>query len=138
MEQRPINDISYRRYVQEEKLMGSQCTACSARFLPPRPICPECRSASMEWKEFEGKGKLVAFTCITVVPPAMAAQGYGRNNPYCSGVVELEEGVRVDARIEGIDPQNPETILIGTTMIAMFPTARGDRENAKYLAFGPA
>ena len=36
-----------------------------------------------------------------------------RNNPYCSGAVELEEGPRVVAQIEGVDTLNPETIKIG-------------------------
>ena len=39
----------------------------------------------------------------------MVEEGYDRNNPYCSGAVELVEGPRVVARIEGVDTLHPET-----------------------------
>jgi len=45
----------------------------------------------MQWVEMKGKGKLAAFTCIAVGPPAMIKEGYDRMHPYISGVVELEE-----------------------------------------------
>ncbi len=137
MEVRPINDISYETYLGEEKLMGSRCRSCRAVFLPPRPICTECRSAEMDWEEVEGRGKLVSFTCITVGPPSMKAEGFDRNNPYCLGIVELDRGVRVVARIQGVDARNPETIRIGTPLSASF-LRRGEGEEARaVLAFEP-
>ena len=85
----------------------------------------------------KGKGKLAAFTCIAVGPPFMVAEGYDRKNPYCSGVVELEEGVRVVARIEGVDTNKPETIKIGTPVTVRF-LHRGEGENLRtFLAFRP-
>jgi len=80
---------------------------------------------------------LSAFTCIAVGPPFMIAEGYTRKNPYISGVVELDEGVRVDARIEGLDGNRPEDITVGMPMKAKF-LHRGEGEGAKtYLAFEP-
>jgi len=35
MEEMPFNDISYRQFLNEEKLMGSRCKKCHALFLPP-------------------------------------------------------------------------------------------------------
>jgi uncharacterized OB-fold protein len=138
MEQMPFSDISYEKYLNEEKLMGSRCKECGAQFVPPRAICVTCYSSEMEWVEMSGRGALAAFTCITIPPPFMIAQGYDRRNPYCSGVVELEEGGRVDARIEGVDISNPETIKVGTPMKAKFLHRKeGDREET-YLAFEPA
>jgi uncharacterized OB-fold protein len=113
MEERPISDISYEQFLKEEKLMGSRCKQCDALYVPPRPICVECHSTEMAWEEMSGSGKLGAFTCIAIGPSFMRAQGYDRKNPYCSGVVELAEGARVDARIDGVDTRNPETIKIG-------------------------
>ena len=49
------------------------------------------------WVEYSGQGRLAAFTCIRIVPPPMQVWGYGRQNPYCSGVVELQDGGRVAA-----------------------------------------
>ena len=135
MEERPFSDISYERFLNEEKLMGSRCKKCGALFLPPRSICVKCHSSEMEWVGMKGKAKLAAFTCIAVGPPYMIKEGYDRAHPYCSGVVELDEGVRVVARIEGIDTTKPETIKIGTTLTAHF-LHRGEGENqSTFLVF---
>jgi hypothetical protein len=137
-EQRPISDNSYRKYLTEEKLMGSRCTACGALYMPPRAICVSCYKSDMEWVEMTGQAKLSAFTCIAVGPPAMIAEGYGRNNPYCSGVVELEGNLRVDARIVGVDTQNPETIKVGMALRPDFLHTEKDGVRTTRLAFRPA
>jgi len=137
VETRPINDVSYEAYLEEEKLMGTTCRSCGARFLPPMPICTECHKPEMDWNEVGGKGKLLSFTCIAVAPPSMKEEGFDRNNPYCLGVVELEEGVRVVARIQGVDARHPETIRIGTPLHKKI-LHRGDGEHARaVLAFEP-
>ena len=138
MEDRPFSDISYEQFLKEEKLMGSRCKACQALYMPPRPICIECHGAEMAWVEMKGEGKLAAFTCISVGPPFMIAEGYNRKNPYCSGVVELEKGVRVDARIEGVDTQKPESIQVGMPLIAKFIHREEAQEGQTYLVFEPA
>jgi uncharacterized OB-fold protein len=138
MEQKPFSDISYDQYLKEERLMGSKCKKCNALFVPPRPICIECHGGEMEWVQMKGKGKLAAFTCITIGPSFMIAEGYNRKNPYCSGVVELEEGARVDARLEGVDANNPENIIVGMPLTAKF-LHRGEGDDSKtYLAFEPS
>ncbi len=137
MEERSFSDISYEQFLNEDKLMGSRCKQCNALFVPPRSICIKCYSSDMEWVEMRGKGRLAAFTCIAIGPPFMIAEGYDRKHPYCSGVVELEEGIRVDARIEGVDPSRPENIKVGMPVSARF-LHRGADENIKtYLAFKP-
>jgi uncharacterized OB-fold protein len=88
----------------------------------------------MDWFELSGKGKLAAFTCISIGPSFMIAEGYNRNNPYISGVVALDEGARVDARIEGVDPKKPEEIRIGMPLKVKF-LQRG--EGQTFLAFEP-
>ena len=40
----------------------------------------------------------------------MADKGYGRDNPCCTGIVTLEEGPRISARILGVDGNNPQDI----------------------------
>ena len=67
----------------------------------------------------------------------MIAEGYNRKNPYCSGVVALDEGPRVDARIEGVNTLKPDDIQVGTPLKVKF-LHRGDGENSKtYLGFEP-
>ena len=85
----------------------------------------------------KGKGRLAAFTCITIAPRFMIEQGYNRKNPYISGVVELEEGGRVDARIEGMDPDKPEEIKVGMPLRAKYLHTEVGEKNETYLAFEP-
>ena len=138
MEGRPFNDISYERFLSEDKLMGSRCQKCGILSVPPRSICTKCYGSEMEWVEVKEKGKLAAFTCIAIGPPFMIKEGYDRQHPYVSGVVELEEGVRVVARIEGMDGSKPETIKIGALLKVEF-LHRGKGENSTtFLAFRPS
>jgi uncharacterized OB-fold protein len=138
MEVMPFNDISYERFLNEDKLMGSRCQNCGALFIPPRTICIKCFGIEMEWIEMKGKGKLAAFTCIFIGPPFMAKEGYDRKRPYVSGVVELEEGVKVVARIEGVDGSKPETIKIGTPLQVEFLHRREGENATTFLAFRPS
>ena len=137
MADRPISDYQFEQFLEEEKVMGAQCAGCGALFVPPRAICTKCHGSEMEWVETKGEGRLVAFTCIAIGTPAMIAEGYDRNNPYCSGAVELEEGPRVVARIEGVDTLNPETIKIGMPVKATFLQQGVDVNRKTVLGFTP-
>ena len=135
---KPLSDIAFEQFLKEDKLMGSRCKSCGELFTPPRPICPKCSDSELEWVQMKGTGKLAAFTCISIGPSFMTAEGFNRKNPYCVGVVELDEGSRVDARIEGVDTTNPETIKVGMPMTVKF-LHRGESPDEKtYLAFEPA
>ena len=105
--------------------------------MPPRPICSECYCSELVWVRLKGSGTLKAFTVIHVAPPAMIRQGYDRNHPYCSGVVQLDEGPRVVARIEGIDPMKPWNIRVGMRMIASFLHIMEGNAETTLLAFRP-
>lgn len=137
MADRPISDYQFERFLAEGKLMGARCLGCGALFVPPRAICPKCHGSEMEWVETEGEGRLVAFACISIGPPAMVAEGYDRNNPYCSGAVELTEGPRVVARIEGVDTRNPEMIKVGMPVKATFLQQGADENRKTVLGFTP-
>jgi uncharacterized protein len=137
MYDRPFNDNSYEQFLKEEKIMGSQCQKCGALALPPRPICVSCFGSELEWIQFRGVGKLAAFTSIIVAPPFMAKEGFNKNNPYVVGVVELEEGAKIVARITGVDAKKPEEIKVGTPLKAEFIHSGQGPEQKTYLAFKP-
>jgi uncharacterized OB-fold protein len=138
MEQRPFSDYSFEQFLAEEKLMGSKCQTCEALFVPPRPLCTECGGSEMVWFETRGRGSLKTFTCIAVGPPHMRKEGYGRHRPYCTGVVQLEEGPRVVARIEGVDANSPETLRIGMPLTLKLLHRDQDGRRKTFLAFKPA
>ncbi|MBP88352.1 MAG: hypothetical protein CMJ64_16825 [Planctomycetaceae bacterium] len=133
-----INDHTFAMLLQQGKLQGSKCTACDAVFVPPRSLCPNCHQADMRWVLMAGTGRLLAFTCISIGPPWMVAQGYDRDHPYCSAAVELDEGPRVVARIEGVDAEHPESIQLGMRLVAQLGE-RGESDDASAsLVFTPA
>ncbi len=107
----------YRYLTEERKLMGVRCRACGTLSPEPRPMCHACHSREVEWYEFSGKARLSTFTCISIVPLHMSEKGYGRDNPYCTGIVALEEGPRLSARILGVDASNPQDIRTGMDLV---------------------
>ncbi len=137
METRPFTDHSYEEFLSERRIMGTKCRRCGSLALPPRAICAVCHSTDLEWIEFQGEGRLAAFTSIYIPPPFMAEEGYGKNNPYVTGVVELREGPRVVARIIGVDARNPQGIKMGLPLRAEFMSKREGGGKISALAFRP-
>jgi len=128
---------AFSNYLNEHRLMGSQDKGNGAVFCPPRPIDPENHSSEMEWLEFKGTGKLQAFTIIYIGSSMMIAAGYDRKNPYCVGIVKLDEGPMISGLILGVDVFHPESIKIGASFKAKF-IDRGEAEAQKsFLAFEP-
>ena len=107
----------YTKLKENKQLVGVRCQDCGHLSPEPRPMCPECHGFNMEWHPFSGKAKLSTFTCISIVPVSMAAKGYGRDNPYFTGIVSLEEGPRISALIKGIDGTNPQRIKTGMDLV---------------------
>ena len=132
---RPFSAAAFDQYLAEHKLMAARCTKCGGVYAPPRAICPKCRSEEMEWVETSGRGKLAGFTIIYSGPTFMVEQGFDRKNPYVSGIVELEEGGFISARITGLDISKPAEIRIGTPLSVDFVEfGEGDTKKT-YLAF---
>ena len=120
-----FTQMGFKAYLSEHKLMGSTCKSCGTNFLPPRSLCTACYGEEMEWVELEGVGQLVAFTTIHIAPTAMIEAGYGRDNPYCTGIVKLADGLSISAQIVAVDVSKPETIKVGMPVKLEF-TERGE------------
>ncbi len=135
LQPRAFNDVGFHQYLDEGRLMGARCSTCGAVFLPPRPMCPHCYQAAMKWVELSGEGQLAGYTTISVGLPAMVAEGYSRQHPYCSGVVHLAEGPVITAQIVGTDGAIPAQIQVGMPVRAMF-LERGEERKVS-LAFTP-
>jgi uncharacterized OB-fold protein len=135
MGNREFIGTSFYQFLDENRLMGSRCRSCGALHLPPRALCPACYGEEMDWEEMSGGGKLLAFTTVHIAPTAMIEAGYDRKNPYCTGIVQLDEGPAISAQIIGVDPTKPEEIEIGTPVQVAF-VRRGEEEAQRtYLAF---
>lgn len=132
---RSFTAASFDQYLADGKLMASRCADCGTLNLPPRAICPKCHSENLEWVETSGHGKLAGFTVVYIAPNFMLEQGFGRDKPYVSGIVELDEGVKISARITGVDATKPEEIKVGTPLTIDFITTGEGDEAKTFLAF---
>jgi uncharacterized protein len=120
-----FNHVGLSEYLAEHRLMAARCTKCGELCLPPRPICPKCYEARMEWVELSGEGRLEGFTVVYVGLPEMIEAGYDRQRPYCSGVVRLAEGPAVSGQVVGED-DGWGSIEVGMPVRAVF-IERGEK-----------
>ncbi len=80
----------FYRFCTERKLMAVRCVRCRHVMVPPRTICPNCRSSRVEWVQLTPHGKLVTYTVVHVSPPQFKHMA-----PYAVGIVEMPEGVKL-------------------------------------------
>jgi uncharacterized OB-fold protein len=129
---------SYLEYIRNKKLMGSKCEGCGEIYVPVRKLCTKCNKANMKWVEMSGKGKIAAFTSITVGTPFFVEKGYGRDKPYCFSVIRLDEGPMVSGQLIGVDESKPQTISVGMSVKATFLETEMKGETRVDLGFEPA
>jgi uncharacterized OB-fold protein len=134
-DQRAFTDRSYKTFLSEEQLMGARCNDCGRLFVPPRSLCPTCHGDNLNWEQASGQGRLVAMTNMAMVAPDLAAEGYGGDRPYCIGVVQLDEGPRVVARLDDGDTDARGGLEIGQDLQVQFECL--DRQTPR-LVFRPA
>ncbi len=85
----------------EARLLGSRCLSCKELFFPRKVsgICVHCQQRrELEDVELGPFGKIVSFTEV-MQPPA--GGHYHGPVPYCYGLIDLNDGVRVEAQLGG-------------------------------------
>jgi len=105
---------SFYDNLKEKRLMGTKCKECNTLAVPPRPVCPQCRSSNLELVETKDEGSLELFTVIYVSPISLPVKP-----PYVVGIVRLDEGVSIMGRILDVDPTKPEKIDLGMRVKAV-------------------
>jgi uncharacterized OB-fold protein len=93
------------------KLLIQRCASCATLRHPPLPACAVCQS--LEWDTVEASGSGVLYSFVVVHYPRVAAFDY----PLPIGLVELEEGTRLVANIDGFAPGE---LQIGQALQATF------------------
>lgn len=81
----------------EGRLLIQRCTDCSTLRHPPGPACPQCRSFNWDSIQSTGRGTLHSWTVVH--HPQDPAFTY----PLAVGLLDLEEGTRLVADIEGVE-----------------------------------
>jgi len=134
----PFTAHSFQHYLSQGELKASRCTDCQRVFLPVRSLCPDCGQDDLEWVGLSGKGKLAAFTSVYIGPTFMIEEGFNREKPYLTGIVELEEGPRISARLLGLDADKPAEIKIGTPLVFTEQKIGDGESETHQLAFHSA
>ena len=105
------------------ELLVQACGACGKWRMPPRPMCPYCRSTDVRWDRTSGRGRVWSF--IVAHPPLLPA--YAEKAPYNAIIVELEEdplirfaGNLVASADGDINEIDPATIEIGQPVRVVF------------------
>ncbi|MBI1817050.1 MAG: OB-fold domain-containing protein [Deltaproteobacteria bacterium] len=105
------------------ELLVQTCAACGQRRIPPRPMCPACRSLQHRWDKLSGCGTIWSF--VIAHPPLLPA--YQALAPYNVITVALDEDPKLRlvgnliARPDGaINEIDPATIRIGEPVRVVF------------------
>lgn len=110
------------------RLTVQTCARCGAWRMPPRPMCPRCRSLEVRWDETDGRATVWSF--VVAHPPLLPA--YAEHAPYNVVVVALDQDptirfvgnlvVSADAALDSVDPS---TIVIGEPVTVVFADVDG-------------
>jgi uncharacterized protein len=102
--QKPLADV-FTWPADEPQLIGSRCERCGAATFPVQAHCPRCPGTMAEIL-LPRRGTLVSWT-TQGFPPVVPFAGdtTGENfQPFGVGLVQLDDVVRVEARLTESDP----------------------------------
>ena len=114
----------------EARLLGSKCPACGELFFPMKDtgICVHCQHEGLEGVELGPFGRIVSYTAV-MQPPA---GGYYHGQvPYNFGLVDLDDGVRVETHLGG----DFEKLKIGMRVKLAIETLYTDEEGCEVQAY---
>jgi uncharacterized OB-fold protein len=100
-----------------DAFQGRRCADCGKLSVEIGATCPFCGSAGGDAVTLSGRARLVSWTVIRVAPARYASEA-----PYAIGLLELDEGPRLTARVEG----DPDRFSAGQRVIfSALDAARG-------------
>jgi uncharacterized OB-fold protein len=87
---------TYQAFLASGQFRIQRCVACSRHVFHPRLVCPHCGETNLRWIAPSGLGRVYS---TTVVRRKIEDGGN-----YNVALVDLDEGVRMMSRIDGIAP----------------------------------
>lgn len=79
------------------ELVLQRCSSCGTARYPHAPVCYVCGSFEWEWTPAKHQGGSIAV--VARVHRATGEHLWQAHAPYYSGLVDLEEGLRMPARV---------------------------------------
>jgi len=108
-------DAQYAAFLAKGRLRLQRCEGCDRFIFYPRVLCHHCGHDRLTWVDASGRGTVYATTVVRKRPE--------EGPPHNLCLVDLEEGVRMASRVEGIAP---EAVTIGMAVTARIAQQDGD------------
>ncbi len=105
-------DEDFRRFLAEGRFMIQRSEAGRHTFFPR--IAEPGTGAELHWVEASGRGVVYATTVVRKKPPEPS---------YNVALIDLEEGVRMMSRVEGLEP---DAVAIGLAVRARIIEQEGE------------
>lgn len=87
----------WRAHLSAGRFMLQQCEGCARFIFHPRMLCPHCGSTSLTWRAAGSRGTVYATTVV--------ARKASEGGPYHVALVDMDEGVRMMSRVDGLAPE---------------------------------
>jgi uncharacterized OB-fold protein len=96
----PVVEGLFAETAEGPRLLGSRCAGCGTPYFPKSDLCrmPDCDGGTMEDATFGPKATLWSYT-IQHYPPPPPARYDEPYAPYAMALVDLDEGLRLLARV---------------------------------------
>ena len=104
----------HQQALDEGRFLIQRCAACSRHVYFPRELCPHCGALAPALVAPSGSGTVAAVTTLHRKPEL------GGNYHVC--LVDLDEGVRLMSRVEGLAPA---AVMIGLRVQARVQLTAG-------------
>lgn len=113
----------FRNGLANEEILLPKCDGCGRYHFFPRVVCPHCHCHAISWHRASGKGRVHTTTVVRRKPE--------RGGDYNVCMVELEEGVRMMSRVDGITPDKVKIDMAVSAFVA-------DADGTPAVFFKPA
>ncbi|MFK8331004.1 OB-fold domain-containing protein [Pseudomonas sp. BJa5] len=108
--------------LKARNLLVQQCNACAQWLFYPRRHCPACLAHDLSWRAVDGGATLYSYTVTRIA----TLPDFADEMPQKLAVVELDQGVRINTNLVGLDE---DEIKIGMRLQPVFAEvdAKGNR-----------
>ena len=100
-------DERYRSALDNGRFELQHCGHCQRSIFYPRVLCPHCGDRELTWREADGRGVVYSTTV-----------NRSRSGDANIVLVDLAEGVRMMARVDGVEPESVEIGMAVRAVIA--------------------
>ena len=112
--------------LKAERLLIQQCDDCNHWVFYPRRHCPACFAHALTWREVNGAATLYSYTVTRIA----TLPDFADEMPQILAVIELEQGVRINSNLVGLDETE---VKIGMALQPVF--AEVDAKGTRLLRF---